>query len=176
MGNPKLFILSEQMRGTSFALTADEYTIGRAEDCDLCIPDPTVSGHHCILSKQEDGESYNLVDTGSTNGTRVNDHKVEEGEIIPLKHGDILLVGSIEILFDDKKRGEENGQRTVSVINLDETGTSEINKTAMTNLATKFMRKTAPLRPNQKHNTAFTIGLSILAVLAVALLAWMFLK
>ena len=49
----KITILSEQMRGASFALNNERYTIGRSDSADVCIPDPTISGHHCTLIQVE---------------------------------------------------------------------------------------------------------------------------
>lgn len=168
MGNPKLFILSEQMRGTSFSLTLDSYTIGRADTCDLCISDPTVSGHHCTLVKQED-DTYLLNDEGSTNGTKVNNEQIVPGEGVILKNGDILQVGGVEILYDDIE-GERTESRTISVINLDDTGTAEINKTAMKNLGDKlaFKRK-SNLRENATHTLILNVIIGVLLAGAIGL-------
>ena len=138
MGSVRILILSEQMRGTSFALTGNQYSIGRAESCDICIADPTISGHHCTLLKLED-ERYAVRDENSTNGTKVNEAKVTD-QIVPLTNGDILQVGAVEILFDDREDNKQES-RTMTVINLETTGTSEISTTAMKNLGTKIGAK-----------------------------------
>ncbi|QEG39720.1 FHA domain-containing protein [Roseimaritima ulvae] len=44
-----------------------QWLIGSAEDCDLLIDAPTVSAHHCRLTRI--GKQYFLEDCGSTNGT-----------------------------------------------------------------------------------------------------------
>ena len=81
MANAKITILSDKMRGTSFVLTNDEYSIGRSETADICIPEPTISGHHCTLIKMGDNE-YAVRDEGSTNGSRINGEKLE-GSYVP---------------------------------------------------------------------------------------------
>ena len=173
MGNPKLFILSEQMRGASFSLTLDQYTIGRADGCDLCISDPTVSGHHCTLHKLED-DSYLINDEGSTNGTRVNNVPVTPGAGVVLHNGAILQIGGVEILYDDIQ-GERVESRTISVINLDDTGTAEINKTAMKNLGDKLsVRRSSALRDNSSHGLILNIILGLLAALIVLALIYFF--
>lgn len=88
VGAPRIIVLSEQLRGQPFELVEDRYTIGRGEDCDICIPDPTVSSRHCVLSKDENGE-YTVQDQGSTNGTLVNGVRVE-GEAQVLTNADVL--------------------------------------------------------------------------------------
>ena len=138
MGSVRILILSEQMRGTSFALTGNQYSIGRAESCDICISDPTISGHHCTLLKLED-ERYAVRDENSTNGTKVNEEKVTD-QIVPLTNGDILQVGAVEILFDDREDNKQEA-RTMTVINLETTGTSDISTAAMKNLGTKIGAK-----------------------------------
>ena len=174
MGTPKLFILSEQMRGASFSLTADKYTIGRADDCDVCVSDPTISGHHCFLVKV-DGDSYALQDNGSTNGTKVNSQPVTQDQSIKLKNGDILQVGGVEMLYDDIE-GDRVESRTISVINLDDTGTGEVNRTAMKNLGDKFSRKSTALRDNRKQNMVINIIIGLLIVVVLGLLALVLLR
>jgi ABC-type multidrug transport system ATPase subunit/pSer/pThr/pTyr-binding forkhead associated (FHA) protein len=46
------------------------WVIGTAADCDLVVPDSTVSPHHCCLIRTPRG--YVLEDLGSTTGTYVN--------------------------------------------------------------------------------------------------------
>ena len=166
MGKVKITILSEteKMRGTSFPLVNDQYTLGRSDSADICIPDPTISGHHCTLLKTED-ESYAVRDENSTNGTRVNGEKVET-EIIPLKNGDILQVGGVEILFDN---GEDRHteMHTMTVINLEETGTVSLSPTQMKNLGTASSKHSRSLRDNKKHNAIFFGVIGLLAVLAI---------
>jgi len=165
MASVRILILSEQMRGTSFALTADHYTIGRAESCDICISDPTISGMHCSLTKTAD-DRYALRDEGSTNGTKVNDEKVTD-ELIPLKNGDILQIGGVEVLFDDRQDFKMES-RTMTVLSLKETGTNEISTLGMKNLAPKLAKsRSVGLRENSKSKLVIQVVLGILGVVAL---------
>lgn len=47
-----------------------EWIIGRTPDCDLVVPDTSVSSKHCRLSRR--GQQWILEDLGSSNGTFVN--------------------------------------------------------------------------------------------------------
>ena len=162
------------MRGTAFSLTLDKYTIGRSDSCDICIADPTISGKHCTLVKLDDN-SYAIRDDNSTNGTKVNDQQVSSEDSIKLKNGDILQVGGIEILYDDIQ-GDHTESRTISVINLEDTGTGEINKPQMKNLGTKFSAKyNDTLRENRKHTVIFNVILFLLVLAVVVVLAYYFL-
>ena len=67
-----------------------ELTLGRKEDNLLILTDPYVSGHHAkIYVKNTD---YILEDMGSTNGTLLNNERLEGKEILAL--GDEIKVGS----------------------------------------------------------------------------------
>ena len=62
--------------------------IGRKKDCDIPVPDPTVSSEHCTLTC--DGMNILLHDHHSTNGTQVDGQRVKDAS---LQDGDILTLG-----------------------------------------------------------------------------------
>jgi adenylate cyclase len=71
-------------------------TIGRADDCDLVVPDRTVSRHHASLIHYDDGR-WVIRDLGSKNGTRVNGARVDvEATVEP---GDELGFGAAVMRF-----------------------------------------------------------------------------
>jgi pSer/pThr/pTyr-binding forkhead associated (FHA) protein len=63
-------------------------TIGRSVDADICLADRWVSRRHCQIERLED--SVLIRDLGSSHGTYVNGHRVDE---FVLKSGDRLGVG-----------------------------------------------------------------------------------
>jgi FHA domain/DUF1707 SHOCT-like domain len=67
----------------------DVFTIGRARDCDLALPDMTVSWRHAELRRA--GGEWLLVDVGSTNGTRANGWRVGDG--FTVRAGDCVSFG-----------------------------------------------------------------------------------
>lgn len=73
-----------------FALTRDMSVLGRAEDCDFRIPLSEISRKHCRLVR--DGDALRVEDLGSSNGTFVNDQRVQQKE---LGAGDLLRVGPV---------------------------------------------------------------------------------
>ena len=113
MATTRAIILSEIMRGKSFELTADLYTIGRTEANDICIPDGTLSSNHCKLVRE--GDVYKAIDQNSTNGTRINGEVISESY---LKGADILQVGGIEILFDSESEANQACNATQTKISL----------------------------------------------------------
>lgn len=122
--NPKIIVLSEQFRGQSFELTEAKYAVGRGEDCGICLPDPTISGHHCSLERL-DGNGYRVVDAGSTNGTRVNGVRVKQQNLV---NSDIVQVGAIEMLFDSETKTGDDAASMQTGINLKTSaGTTMVN-------------------------------------------------
>ena len=117
MATPKLVVLSEQLRGQTYELSEEMYSIGRGEQESICIPDPTVSGRHCDLVRNEDG-TYSAKDLGSTNGTRINGVRITEQRLV---NSDILQVGGIEIMFDCEDQSITSAIATQTGINLEDT-------------------------------------------------------
>ncbi len=78
--------------GVALELGSRTWTIGRHPDCDVVLSDPLVSRRHAELRPVRGG--YDLVDLGSSNGTRVGDDAVER---VRVADGDIVGVGSSEL-------------------------------------------------------------------------------
>jgi len=74
--------------------------IGRAPDCELVLRDSRVSRRHARLSAR-DGVLV-LTDLGSTNGTRVNGHRVSE---VVLGAGDRILIGETTLTIEPATAG-----------------------------------------------------------------------
>ena len=79
--------------GSRYALDGSVITAGRDTRSDIFLDDVTVSRHHCRFSL-EDG-TLSVEDSGSTNGTYVNDSRVDSAE---LRAGDEVLVGRFHFL------------------------------------------------------------------------------
>jgi two-component system, cell cycle response regulator len=75
--------------GTRYKLGDAALVIGRGEDCDLRIPDFSVSRKHAAVEARPDG--YHVADLGSTNGTFLNDTTVSNSR---MQDGDYLRVGN----------------------------------------------------------------------------------
>jgi hypothetical protein len=69
--------------------------IGRGQDNQVVLEDPTVSRQHAWI--KADGEDFVVFDVGSANGTFVNDLKVQEPR--RLENGDVIRFGDNEMVF-----------------------------------------------------------------------------
>jgi len=77
-------------------------TLGRHPDCQLVLSDPLISSYHARI--EDRGDSWTLVDLGSTNGTRVNGEPTHE---IALSPGFKIGVGSTVIRFESQDHVEQ---------------------------------------------------------------------
>ncbi|MEI7685535.1 MAG: FHA domain-containing protein [Planctomycetota bacterium] len=77
-------------------LTGDEFLIGRGDDCDLCVHDPQMSRHHCLIRAR--GNETFASDLGSSNGTYINGHRLLSQ--VKLNTGDELILGGCRYVVD----------------------------------------------------------------------------
>ena len=68
--------------------------VGRDEPADVVVDEPLVSRNHARLERR--GDSWVVIDLGSTNYTRVNEEVIAERE---LRHGDVLRFARARCIF-----------------------------------------------------------------------------
>lgn len=102
---PLLLHIMEDRVIHKFNLKDGIVNIGRSKDNDIKLDDQTVSGHHARLKIQPHHNPYlnllkevELKDLGSTNGTYVNDERIENKT---LHNGDILRFGDHQFRYED---------------------------------------------------------------------------
>ena len=77
----------------SFVINAGDNSIGRREgDNDIVISDPYCSGRHARLN-YSDGV-FTITDIGTTNGTLVNDVKLDANSPYELQEDDEITLGN----------------------------------------------------------------------------------
>lgn len=75
------------------SLDAPRIVIGRAEGCEIRLPDPSVSHRHASLRQR--GSDYVVVDEGSTNGTFVGPVRLSPQAPRVIRSGELVRVGRI---------------------------------------------------------------------------------
>ena len=171
--NPKLVLLSEKLRGKSFELDREMLTVGRREQCDICIKDSTLSSHHCDFIRH--GETYKVRDNDSTNGTRVNNVQLAPGEEVELKNFDVIQLGAVETLFENENAETQTmASRTQTGIDLDHTeaGTATVNLDNASPFAVEE-RKIQERNKKLVMISLICVGL-ILLILAIVILSSVF--
>ncbi len=93
---PKLEVAPAKLvgEGQEFPLKKGPNTFGRKADNDVQIADPYVSGRHGLIEVAEDG--LFVTDTGSTNGTMLNDAKLSPNMRTAISGDDVIRLGSME--------------------------------------------------------------------------------
>lgn len=122
----KLVVLTEGFDKHQFELRGERVTVGRAEDNDIHLPDPSVSSHHCEILIA--GGHVKIRDLNSTNGTMVDEVQVTEAVLRP---NQVIRLGRIELRFEDPNAPastapvEKPGSKTTALprgVNLGELG------------------------------------------------------
>ena len=71
------------------------FYLGRAETCDLTIPDSTISRYHAVFKVRaaEDGYVLLIGDAGSTNGTIIDDIRLTENQSLKVQNDTRINIG-----------------------------------------------------------------------------------
>ena len=99
-GSALLVAHSGPNSGARFLLDSDVTTAGRHPDADIFLDDVTVSRRHVEFRRTP--RSFEVVDTGSLNGTYVNRERIDS---VPLTTGDEVQIGKYRLVFYASQRG-----------------------------------------------------------------------
>ena len=89
-------------------------TLGRDKNSDIVIIDLLVSRNHAMIRRLGHSDYY-LIDSGSSNGSFVNSHRVAIPRL--LKTGDRIQIGGSELVFEQKHKLED----ALDTISMEET-------------------------------------------------------
>ncbi|CAN5592425.1 MAG: FHA domain-containing protein [Acidimicrobiia bacterium] len=92
-----LIVRAGAQAGARFTLSDDITQIGRHPDSDISLDDITVSRRHAEIERSPEG--YMVSDSGSLNGTYLNQERVDSGLI---HHGDELQIGKFRLVFFER--------------------------------------------------------------------------
>jgi pSer/pThr/pTyr-binding forkhead associated (FHA) protein len=94
---PVLIVRSGPQAGERFTLDSDVTRLGRHPDSEISLDDITVSRRHAEV--QRTAEGYMVADSGSLNGTYVNQERVERAA---LRHGDEVQIGKFRLVYFER--------------------------------------------------------------------------
>ncbi len=142
---PTLTFLSGEALGKELPLIQHQVTIGRGEDADVLIMDPSVSRKHIRLTCRkvlgaENRESLTVVlrDLGSKNGTTVNYRRVHRAV---LKPGDKICLGRVILKFEYRDLADQNFYDEVYRLATTDGLTGLLNKATITRILSDEMIK-----------------------------------
>ncbi len=98
----RLVILSGELRGREIEVMKDVITLGRSRQCEVVVPDDSVSRVHAEIRRE--GERYRLRDRDSTAGTFLGGSRITDAFLRP---GDELRLGQVELRFVTRDRRPE---------------------------------------------------------------------
>ncbi len=90
----RLVVLNGELRGREIDVTQDAIQLGKSRQCDVVLPDESVSRTHAEVRRQ--GDNYRVVDLQSTNGLFIGGVRVSDGFLRP---GDVLGLGKVQLRF-----------------------------------------------------------------------------
>lgn len=108
---PSLFVIEGNDQGARYELDRDSVGLGREAANDIQIHDTEVSRRHAVI--QRAGHVFELADLGSSNGTFVNNQRVQRHT---LASGDEVQMGSTRMLFTGA--AEETGGDLAQTIDI----------------------------------------------------------
>ena len=101
----RLVVKQKNGQAREFQFTKGPISIGRAANCQIFLPDRSVSKQHAIISAAGDGK-WIVEDQGSANKSYLNDEEIHKAEI---KTGDCLRIidFTIEINLEDNTHADK---------------------------------------------------------------------
>lgn len=88
------------LKGQSFPFSRPNLAIGRDSEADIVLDQPQVSRQHARITLE--GGRWMLADLHSTNGVYLNGQRLQPGERLSLKNGDLIQIGkSASFTFED---------------------------------------------------------------------------
>lgn len=142
---PTLTFLSGDALGKELPLLQQQLTLGRGEESDVLIMDPSVSRKHIQLTcrkliGKEGSQSLKVIlqDLGSKNGTLVNYRRVRR---VILKPGDKICLGRVILKFEYRDLADQNFFDEIYRLATVDPLTSLLNKVSITRFLSEELTK-----------------------------------
>src|SRR5580700_4645319 len=101
---PQLVAIDGPLKGTTYTISSDRFSIGRKSENTLAQADLSLSRHHCTIDFA--GGRFRITDHDSQNGTFVNGIPIKERTLV---HGDQIAVGTSVFVFLLEEAGSVPG-------------------------------------------------------------------
>jgi diguanylate cyclase (GGDEF)-like protein len=142
---PTLTFLSGDALGKELPLLKQQLTVGRGEESDVLIMDPSVSRKHIQLTcrkliGKEGVENLKVIlqDLGSKNGTLVNYRRIRR---VILKPGDKICIGRVILKFEYRDLADQSFYDEIYRLATIDALTSLLNKASITRILTEELTK-----------------------------------
>jgi pSer/pThr/pTyr-binding forkhead associated (FHA) protein/NADPH-dependent 2,4-dienoyl-CoA reductase/sulfur reductase-like enzyme len=119
-GEARVVVQAGPFLGLSFALEGRRVTVGRDVSADIALKDLTVSRDHAAF--EGSGQDWKIRDTGSTNGTYVNEGRLRASEARALRPGDHIKIGETVFVFQSGADPSAGQKQSVTPVDVDKPG------------------------------------------------------
>ena len=93
-GVSRLIPLGEKSEEQIYLIEGETKVGRQTSSCDFCINEPSISRVHAVLEKV--GNKLLIRDAGSTNGTYINDERLEENHPVEAVPGDLISFAGVQ--------------------------------------------------------------------------------
>jgi phosphoserine phosphatase RsbU/P len=91
-----LYIMEGTEKGRIIKLYMGRNTVGTSSDCQIILDDPAVSAKHASIRIEDGGETYQIRDLDSQNGTYVQGENIVRTE---MQENDEVVMGQTKMKF-----------------------------------------------------------------------------
>lgn len=168
---PKLVVLSEGFTGRTHELTAEKTTVGRVEDNTICIPEASVSSHHCEILLR--GGEVVVHDLNSTNGTFIGGNLITESV---LKAGQILRLGNLQMRLEGDRAASQAPKKQLDQTMVLQQGIKLNELETGGAKPTSFPTDSQFIKKSNKTNMIFIVVGILLALVVIGLLVYAFMQ
>jgi len=155
---PKLIVSQGDGQPTTVELQHEYTHLGRTEDNELPIPEPSISSRHCVFILS--GSDVIVRDLNSSNGTYVNGEPVTETILQP---GDNIQVGVIDIKFVPGVRRPKLNTSSMTPVKPRAAGAIPPGAETTLKLPSTHARRPGPAIAEDPKNKAFVSGSSAIS-------------
>jgi diguanylate cyclase (GGDEF)-like protein len=142
---PTLTFLSGDALGKEFPLIQEQVTLGRGQESDILIMDPSVSRQHVRLTcrkllRRDGSQRFKvvLVDLGGRNGTLVNYRRVRR---VVLKPGDKIALGRVILKFEYRDLADQSFHQQIYRLATEDNLTGLLNRYAISRVLSEELTK-----------------------------------
>jgi two-component system cell cycle response regulator len=136
VGTPCLVVYYGRFLGRRHALDKPEVVLGRADTAAIQVDHESVSREHARVTAF--GGTCRILDLGSTNGTWVNDRRVEETE---LRDGDLVRVGQTVFKYLTGTNIEAKYHEAIYLLSTTDGLTGAANKSSFLDILERELRR-----------------------------------
>ena len=124
--------------GRRYVFDQPQVTLGRTEENDVVVPGAGASRKHARILLE--GESYQVEDLQSSNGTKINGEPLTRP--LSLRDGDLLQIGEVTFTF----QGHAEAPNSTRIVSMGELAQWDKSSKALAPLGPKAMARVVPVK------------------------------